>query len=106
MGFHGFRHDTSFGNDYSPIGCSGFRLCHSLGGGGGEQESVADVVAVEAFSVDVENGAYEVGGFLCHGMDVKLHEPVFGVSSPHVSYWQVDEEVVVGLAPLQPCLTL
>ena len=34
-------------------------------------------------------------------MDIELHQPVLGILAPHVSYRQINQEIVVWLSPLQ-----
>ena len=72
------------------------------------QQAVADIVAVIAQRVDLQDAADKLRSFLVHRVDVELHEQTFRTwfqaFLPHIAYGQIDEEVVVGLSCLQDTL--
>ena len=73
--------------------------------GDAHQQTLGDVVAVEAGTVDVENGFDELRCQLAHSVDRELHEQFIGVLLPHITDGQEDQEIVVGLSHLQERLT-
>ena len=100
LGYHlALRNDEAF------VARAGSRLQQTVFAGCGEQQTVGDVVAVETGSVDGQDALDELRCQTAHGVDAELHEQLAGVFLPHVANGQVDEEIVVGLAPLQETLT-
>ena len=93
-------HHPALRNHKSFVSCAGRRLQHTVLIRCGEQQAVGDIVTVEAGAVDVEDGLDELRCQLSHLMDGELHQQLVGLLLPHVAHREVDEEVVVGLAPL------
>ena len=94
-------HDVVARNDDTFVSGSGSRFNHAVFKGTRAEILVADVVAVEPCLVDVENHLDKLWCLLRHTVDVELHQPVFGILAPHISYWQINQEIVVRLSPLQ-----
>ena len=88
-------------DDQPLVACAGCGLQHAVGEGCPQEITVADIVAVEACLVDVEDGADEAGGFAGHRMNVELHQPFLGACAPHVPHGQIHQKIIVGLSPLQ-----
>ena len=94
-------HDIVAWDDDALVAGTSSSFDHTIFKGTGAQVFVADVVTVETSLVDVENHLDKFRCFLRHGVDVELHQPVLGILAPHISYWQIDQKVVVRLSPLQ-----
>ena len=106
MCFQLFRHTATARDDESAVACAGGSLEHPILVGGRHQVFVADIVAVEALFVDLEDASNKLGSLFFHRMDVELHEEVLArLLPPHVAHRQIDQEVVVGFSHLQETLT-
>ena len=104
MGLHRLGHHAALGDHKTLVAGAGSRLEHAVAEGRSQEQTVADVVAVEAGAVDGEDGLDELRCQLAHLVDGELHEQLVSLLLPHVADGQVDEEVVVGFAPLQETL--
>ena len=94
-------HDVVARNDDALVSGSGSCFNHTILKGTRAEVLVADVVAVESCLVDVENHLDKLRCLLRHTVDVELHQPVLGILAPHISYRQINQEVIVWLSPLQ-----
>ena len=94
-------HDVVARNDDTSVSGSGSRFNHAVLKGTRAKVLVADVVAVESCLVDVENHLDKFRCFLRHAVDIELHQPVFGILAPHISYRQINQKIIVWLSPLQ-----
>ena len=95
------RHDVVARDDDTFVSGSGSSLYHSILKGTCAEILVADVVAVESCLVDVENHLDKLWRLLRHAVDIELHQPVLGILAPHISYRQINQEIIVWLSPLQ-----
>ena len=94
-------HDVVAWDDDALVSGSGSRFNHTVLKGTRAEILVADVVAVESCLVDVENHLDKLRCLLRHAMDIELHQPVLGILAPHISYRQINQEIIVWLSPLQ-----
>ena len=94
-------HDVVARNDDALVSGSGSCFNHTILKGTRAEILVADVIAVESCLVDVENHLDKFRCFLRHAVDIELHQPVLGILAPHISYWQINQEIIVWLSPLQ-----
>ena len=109
------------GNDERLVAGATLRDEHAVLDADLGQLAVADVVAVVAQTVNLQDAADELRSLLVHGVDIELHQQVLAIATvlagllgivvtrsalaPHVPDGQIDEEVVVGLTHLQETLT-
>ena len=104
MGFHLLRHVAAAGNDEGLVAGSGGCLYSTIHHLAAHQQALGDIVAIEAGLIDVEDGLDKLRCQFAHSMDGELHEQLLGVLLPHITDGQIDQEVVVGLSPLEETL--
>ena len=99
-----FGHIAAAGNDKALVARASLGDKHTVLIADTHEQPLGDVVAVEACLVDVKDRLDELGSQLAHGVDGELHEQLTRVFLPHVAHGEVDQEIVVGLSPLQETL--
>ena len=104
MGFHLLGHVAAAGNDEGFVAGSGGSFYSAVHHLATHQQTLGDIVAIEASLIDVEDGLDKLRRQFAHSMDGELHEQLLGILLPHIANGQIDQEVVVGLSPLKETL--